>query len=392
MTTFVIIISLSALLFVILYALLHRSSSPAGKPEDRGDTRSSRRKVDPTPARSSDPQGSAADETPSGYTSPKGIHPGLTEGMDRIFSVETPPSELPKPRLRIEDIEDEVRREVLSQIASLKNIATLGQLQTLMGDPKTTMTELSRMVTSNPILSARILQVANSPYYRMQQKLNSISHAIMIIGMTSLKAIVYHEGVLQALQEKSFRDKPVMQALWRHMNYTSIYASYLHYLFGGLNIGNLFTLGLLHDIGKFIMLRLVQKDNEPARDYTPCWTMLEEEAAYGINHALVGRLALQHWQLSPLMVETVTLHHAPTFLSPAELVIDRETMQYLLVLFLADGAARLFAGADGEEPRIDRLHPGYHDLIDRNKLTRLITDKSLLTQLREAEAIIGVYA
>jgi hypothetical protein len=66
--------------------------------------------------------------------------------------------------------------------------------------------------------------------------------------------------------------------------------------------------------------------------------MVEEEV-YGINHALVGQLALQHWGLSWLIVEIVTQHHAPGYFAPADLGLDRESLQYLLVIFLADQAA-----------------------------------------------------
>ncbi len=319
----------------------------------------------------------------------------LKNGMASTFSDKTCPQENTAILLRIDDVRDDVRQRVLSHIASLKNFDTVYQLQKIMGDPKTTMANVSLMITSNPLLSAKILQVANSAYYGMEQKLNSISHAIMIIGMVNLKAIIYHEAVLQALKEKSFKDNPTMQTIWQHANYTSIYASYLHYLFGGLNMGNLFTLGLLHDIGKFIMMNLtplVPGDGAPNREYSPDWTIGEEEEIYGINHALVGRMALHHWGLSRLIVETVTFHHAPVYCAPTELGLDHEALQYLLVMFLADQAARLFAGRGSAEARVDLLHPAYHCLIDQNKLSQLIVDKSLMGQLREAEAITGVYA
>jgi HD-like signal output (HDOD) protein len=186
-----------------------------------------------------------------------------------------------------------------------------------------------------------------------------------------------------------------MKALWQHVNYTSIFASYFQYLFGSLNMGNLFTLGLLHDIGKFIMIRLAPlaaNDADLPGGYSPLWTPEEEEERYGISHPLVGRLALEHWGLSNLLVETVALHHAPVHIPPHELGLDREALQYLLVLFLADQAAHLFADGEAAEDQLDRLHPAYHALIDRNRLLHLIQDKVLLSQLREAEAIAGVYA
>ena len=322
-------------------------------------------------------------------------HAWLRDGMALTFSGETCPQEKSVTLLRSDCVSDDVRRHVLSHITALKNFDTMSQMQRMMGDPKTTMANLSLMITSNPLLSAKVLQVANSAYYGMEQKLNSISHAIMIIGMVNLKAIIYHEGILQVLKEKSFRNNPTMQTIWQHANYTSIYASYLHYLFGDLNMGNLFTLGLLHDIGKFIMMKmtpLLQSDNGTTREYSPNWTMIEEEEIYGINHALVGRMALRHWGLSRLIVETVTLHHAPIYCEPTKLCLDHEELQYLLVMFLSDQAARLFAGRGSADARVDRLHPAYHGLIDQNKLSQLIVDKSLMGQLREAEAITGVYA
>jgi HD-like signal output (HDOD) protein len=137
---------------------------------------------------------------------------------------------------------------------------------------------------------------------------------------------------------------------------------------------------------------LPQSGSETTREYSPNWTMSEEEEIYGINHALVGRMALRQWGLSPLIIETVGLHHAPVYCSPDKLGLDHETLQYLLVVFLADQAARLFAGRGSSDARVDLLHPAYHGLIDQNKLSQLIVDKSLMGQLREAEAITGVYA
>lgn len=185
-----------------------------------------------------------------------------------------------------------------------------------------------------------------------------------------------------------------MQTLWQHANYTAICASYLGYLFSGLNPGTLFTLGILHDIGKFMIMKLPPlpgNDLATAGTYSPHLTMEEEENIYGINHALVGRLALQHWGLSDLMVETVGLHHAPARLNRGALGLDQEAMQYLLVLFLANQAACLIAGESdgtdiGDAP-IERLHSSYHCLIDQKKLQQLLLDQSLLGQIREAEAI-----
>ncbi|MHB8770858.1 MAG: HDOD domain-containing protein [Syntrophales bacterium] len=406
MAVHLLIIVLTAIVIAIIwYAVSDRKQEPDRKQKARPVTVKERRPASGPPPGEQPLQESAAkpsDRNSSPVPAPDGIdepprdpQASLKDGIALIFSDVPPPSEQVAPLRRIEDIRGDVGLRVLSHIASLKNVDSVHRLQRMLSDPKTSMKDLSVMITSNPILSAKILQTANSAYYGMAQKMNSISHAIMIIGMANIKAIIYHEGVLQALNEQNFRNNPTMKTIWQHSNYTSIYASYLHYLFGDLNMGTLFTLGLLHDIGKFIMLKLPQitaGDGKPPRDYSSDWTLEEEDRIYGINHALVGQLAVRHWGLSPLIVKTIALHHDPAVLDAETLGVDQEIQHYLLILFLADQAAHLFSGSGGDDVRVDRLHPSYHGLIDRQKLSQLIVDKSLIGQLREAEAITSVYA
>jgi HD-like signal output (HDOD) protein len=404
MTAHLLIIALTVVVIAIVWhAISNRDQGSDKKPkvrrvavQDRGAGSGHSSGELPAP----DGAGKATDGI--SFPSPDGIDESphdpqacLKHGIALIFSDATLPSEQGAPLLKIDDVRGDVGLRVLSHIASLKNVDSIQRLQRMMGDPKTSMTDLTLMITSNPILSAKILQVANSAYYGMAQKLNSISHAIMIIGMANIKTIIYHEGVLQALNEQNFRNNPTMKTVWQHSNYTSIYASYLHYLFGDLNMGTLFTLGLLHDIGKFIMMKLPQitaGEGKPSKVYSSDWTLAEEERIYGINHALVGQLAARNWMLSPLIVKTIALHHAPVSLGADTLGVDPEMQHYLLILFLADQAARLFAGNCGNDVRVDRLHPSYHGMIDQHKLSQLFFDKSLMGQLREAEAITSGYA
>ncbi len=398
MVPFAVIIMLAVVLLCgILYVLLRGLPGGSKKPARTGGVRPS---IKDMSAQGDDDRGIDHASVPP-YGDPgdsaQTLQACLTKGMALVFTVEDLPKENRASLLKLDDIDDEVRQKVLSHLGSLKNFDTLHKLQRMVGDPQAAMAELSRMITGDPMLTAKILRVANSPYYGMEQKLNSISHAIMIIGLANLKGIIYSEGILNILNEKSFHRDPTMHTLWQHANYTAICASYLGYLFRDLNQGTLFTLGILHDIGKFLMMKLPplpQNDLAPVRTYSPSWTLEEEEDIYGINHALVGRLALQHWGLSDLMVETVSLHHVPGYLNRDELGLDHEALQYLLVLFLADQAACLIAdeskGADtGGDTHIERLHPSYHGLIDRKKLQQLLLDRSLLGQLREAEAIAG---
>lgn len=326
----------------------------------------------------------------------KNLQTCFREGVALLFADKGSAEERKKPLLP-EEVNPGVIQEVASRISALKNIDDLHEIQRIIDDPKAAVEAFSQIITRNPLLSAKILRVANSPFYGMEKKMNSISHAIMIIGLVNLRGIIYREGIMNALNRGDHHDVVVMQELWQHAQYTSLCASHLYYLFNGLNRGVLFTTALLHDIGKMILMELPRLTGEsvPTRPYGPDWTLAEEDECYGINHTLVGRLALQHWGLSETMIGAIAHHHDPACSGMGDLPLSHEARKYLLVLFLANHAAHLYHGATGDNPERavarDHLHPSYHALIDQKKLQHLLLDRSLLGQLQETEALTRVY-
>lgn len=394
MLIFAIIMSIAVIVLCgILYLISNEQPDRSIEQIKRGTDRKSAKE---NQVQSNNNRTDSREEAPRGKTGEnnQNLQDYLTKGIALIFSAEDKPAENKEPLPTPDDDGDEISQKVLSHLENLKSFDTLNKLLMQIGDPQTAMTEIFQIVTGDPMLTAKILRVANSPYYGMPQKLNSINHAIMIIGLANLKSIIYSEGILNVLNEKSFRHNPAMQILWKQANYTAVSASCLANLFRGLNQGTLFTLGILHDIGKFVMMKLPPLpggDSTSAEAYSPLWTMEEEEKIYGINHALVGRLAMQHWGLSELMVKTVSLHHAPGYINFNELGLENEVLQYLLVLFISDQVAAMItsenAGTDIINAPISRLHQSYHGLIDKKRLHQLLLDQSVLGQFKETEAI-----
>jgi HD-like signal output (HDOD) protein/tRNA A-37 threonylcarbamoyl transferase component Bud32 len=315
----------------------------------------------------------------------------MREGVESVFDV---PGKSPANRQRPfmnKDIYPETRETFIRHIATLKNFRSERfRMQKIINDPEVQLSSLSKIVLANPILTAKILRMANSPYFGMQQKIDSIGHAMMILGLQNIKNILYREDLLQLFQSGSSKQKDVVAALWKHSSLTSTSALFLQDLFDGMNKGTLFTLGILHDIGKLIILgmpQLQQKEQEFCEGYPNVVSIYDEDRLLGINHAVIGRIALEQWSFSELMVNVTDLHHAPSFLEKNDLFLDDEHLKYVLILFMADQAAKLFVSWNSTPVQIDTLLPSYHPLIDRNRLIARITDTALLAQLREAEAV-----
>ena len=313
----------------------------------------------------------------------------LKKGIDQIFSEETAPDRR-KPLTR-RDIEPRIFEDVLGHIASLTHYRTQQvQLQKMVNDSSMQMTDLSKIILSDPVMTAKILRMANSSYFGLQQKIDSISHALMLLGLQNLKNILYREGMRELFQAESAMHKEAVADLWKHSSITSVCAQYLYNLFDGLNRGTLFTLGIIHDIGKLIVLDLPQAKQLTMdfwERYPAGVSIGEEDQLLRVNHAVIGGLALEHWNFSELMIDVVNAHHAPSYADEGHKGLSDEKRKYIVVLFLADQLARLFAGWNEGTIRTYPLHPSYAALIDKNKLINKILDANFLAQIREAELL-----
>jgi HD-like signal output (HDOD) protein len=315
----------------------------------------------------------------------------IREGMTRIFSMKSS-MDLPGVEpLRLESLDPEVLRLAREQIRELKDFRKTYDLVRALDDPDNSMSNLAKIIVTDPILSGKILKIANSAYFGLQQKVNSIGQALMIIGLSNIKNLLYQEGLLKTLHLQQAAQDPFVESLWEHSFLTSISASHIQNLFPGLDKGTIFTLGLLHDVGKFILRRLPMRRREgESREVSFLeLSIREEEALFGINHALLGRLAFEEWAFSELLIQTVEGHHYPGYLELERLGLDSENLKYLLVLFLSDQVAKLMADTGAGGSSVASLDISYRPLFAKRKLLDLILDSSLFTEIRKTKAMMG---
>lgn len=318
----------------------------------------------------------------------------LRKGLESIFSAGLKTPEEHSVPLKQKNLNPSVMNELIGHISGLKSFHTEQiRLQKIINDPSVQMPEFSKVVLSDPMLTAKILRMANSSYFGMQQKIDSISHALMILGMQNIKNIIYREGMRRLFQARSPDHVRVVGNLWKHSSITSVCASALHDLFDGLNMGTLFTLGIIHDIGKLILLELPKSQEQPEtfwRNYPFEVSIWEEDKALGFNHEVIGKLALEQWKFSDLMTNVIYMHHAPSYIEADRTGLTDEQLKYVVALFIADQMAKLFTGWQEGSVRAYPLLDSYHGLIDRNKLFLKIADVKFLGQVREAQAIAEV--
>ena len=193
------------------------------------------------------------------------------------------------------------------------------KLNDVMADPDTSSDDVAKVVAKDPAVATNILRIVNSAYYGLQVRVSSVSLAISVMGFNmtrkvALKAAVF--SVFGKRREKIQHFDPVQ--FWRHSIFAGTAARVLganSAAFAETHAEDLYIAGLLHDIGKIIMmeksapryLAMLRKSVQAGRPEVE----LEQED-YGFTHADVGSVLAIKWFLPEDLAIGIRYHHAPS--------------------------------------------------------------------------------
>lgn len=181
---------------------------------------------------------------------------------------------------------------------------------------------LERIIAQDPALAARVLRVANSPFYGFSAHIGSVHDACVVLGIYTVRNIVLAAGVLDRFPPTAGGAFDRV-AFWQHAVGVGAAARALaRRLRQDAELA--FTAGLLHDLGKLV-LDAHFPDAFAAvlteRDRAHCLLRAAEEKTLGFDHTAVGARVAKHWRLPEPIVEAIARHHAPGQ-GPAAPVVD----------------------------------------------------------------------
>ena len=187
------------------------------------------------------------------------------------------------------------------------------QLQSALDDPKSSFEEYGRIIQADTGLTAHLLKIANSPFYGFEAKVESITHAMSIIGLEQITDLA-----LVALVIDKFRGIPKhlidMDAFWRHSIACGLCARLIAKHLNEGNTERFYLAGILHDIGNLVFFQQIPVKsrlllNEARRDQRPLFEI--ERQVLGFDHSDMGSLLLQKWNLPEVFIEAVRCVHRP---------------------------------------------------------------------------------
>ncbi len=198
-----------------------------------------------------------------------------------------------------------------NQLATLPEV--FYKLNAAIEDPDCTFDDIGEIISIDPALSARLLKIVNSAFYGFSTQVETITHALTIIGTDQLTQLVLATAVMN--QFKGIPDDLLnMNSFWRHSITAGLAARSIAALSGEYNVERFFVAGLLHDIGRLVFcLKAPEEFAELLKKAEASGNPLyvEEQATFGFDHAELGGQLLKEWKLPERLIEAVAWHHFP---------------------------------------------------------------------------------
>ena len=187
-------------------------------------------------------------------------------------------------------------------------------LQATLDDPNRSLDKIARVVEKDVALAGRLIAVANSPYYCRQKKSQTVKEAILRLGETETDHIVIAVANRSLFKTQHQQFKKLMESLWRHSLATAHAARLIAEHLNLSQEENYFFMGLLHDVGKTIIL---QKLSEmPAFSDSGALSSQEIVRSMAEAHLSIGGVILRKWRFEKNFVRVATLHEGPKFYPP----------------------------------------------------------------------------
>lgn len=186
----------------------------------------------------------------------------------------------------------------------------------MVDDPSSSAVDVGKVIAKDPGLTARLLKIANSPYYGPGRRIDTVARAVTLMGMRQLRDLV-----LATAASKVFNGIPnsliSMDDFWRHSIQCALAASSLAKLARVPNHDSLFVAGLLHDVGQLILFN--RYPTESHQTLLLCMadpgapTVYEaERRIFDFDHTQIGAELLRHWRLPESLQTCIEFHHEPS--------------------------------------------------------------------------------
>jgi putative nucleotidyltransferase with HDIG domain len=209
------------------------------------------------------------------------------------------------------------------------------RLSKMISDENSTVQDLEEVIRLDPTLVLRLMRLVNSSYYSLREKVESISRAVVFIGLKNLRNMVVLEALKDIFKKKEGKDNGFSRSqLWLHSAAVSIGSQMISERVFGIKGEDAFLCGILHDIGMIVEEQVAQPLFQQAcESFTPATQTFPqvEKEVIGTNHSAIGSLLARDWRFPAEVQEGIKNHHKELAeVEPSSISGIIQTSEYLV--------------------------------------------------------------
>ena len=219
---------------------------------------------------------------------------------------------IPFSEIHLEQL-DTLTQSIVKEIDTLPQFPdNIVNLQRLIADPNSEITDIAREISVDPSMTADLLKLVNSAQFMLPKRVDNIVEAVKLVGTKGVRNLLYSYGTQKVMGEKYSE----MRSLWQHSYRCAFYAYYIAKSFKKKKelLDDVYVGGILHDLGQIVIAslhpdlldritRVCKEKGIPAR--------MLENFSVGLNHAEVGALIAKKWNFPEQLVTAIRFHHEP---------------------------------------------------------------------------------
>lgn len=215
-------------------------------------------------------------------------------------------------------IHSEELEELIDSTVTIPTIpTTLLEINRIFSSEDGSAHEASVAIEKDPAIAAKLLRLVNSSFYGLKETVSEIGLACSILGLKVIRNLVIQATVIEEFKDCSGLSNFDTSFLWDHSFKTAVAARALVEASpAAMGIGKeeAYTCGLIHDVGKMILLQSTPERFAEALEHSEKSDLplaKAEAELFGFSHAHVGGLLAERWKLSESIQAAVAFHHSP---------------------------------------------------------------------------------
>lgn len=206
-------------------------------------------------------------------------------------------------------------QEIVDSIEDLTSFPPLAhRALSIAMDNDAGVDDLIELVQFDPAVTSNCLRLCNSSYFGLSEKISSLKQALVFLGMRNIINVLLTHCIKLPEYDRAHGGYGLHEGeLWRHSVSCAVLSGRLSEKAGCPPDPALFTAALLHDVGKLVLSRFLEKRYRALCDLIQNRLSLiqAEKALFGIHHAELGGIIAETWNFPDALIRSIQDHHRP---------------------------------------------------------------------------------